>query len=156
MNRRAFVCAVGLVVVILALVVTQPLKQFFVPDGYLFFEQNDLCHLFETILLCFPACDVLYYLIDKIRTKPVKVHLPKKVAKFRPPIYFAWFFALCLCVTNFTYVTDEKIVIVTPFDLSGKEYSYSDVVKVETGFGDQTIAMHNYNIKGNFYYKFYF
>jgi hypothetical protein len=65
---------------------------------------------------------------------------------------------LGLCVVycfsfSLTYVTDDSIVVVSPFDPRGESYTYYDVEKVEAGFSDKFFAIYDYEQQGSFYYK---
>jgi hypothetical protein len=85
---------------------------------------------------------------------PFKIFaLSAKLGKCKIAILAAYFLALYICLTSVTCVTADGILVKTPFDPVGKEYSYADVERIEAGFGEKKRAFYDYEQKGSFYYK---
>nr|MDE6567520.1 V-type ATPase subunit a family protein [Lachnospiraceae bacterium] len=75
---------------------------------------------------------------------------------FRKYWYFfvpVWIVAVYLCLSSVTYVTEDQIIIHSPICPQGKSYSYRDVSKVETGFGQKTVSLHREQRRGTFFYR---
>lgn len=64
-----------------------------------------------------------------------------------------WMIAGYFCLTSVTYVTEDQIIVHSPFCPQGKSYSYEDVTKVETGFGQKALSLHRDRRRGNFSYR---
>ena len=64
-----------------------------------------------------------------------------------------WCVSTYLCLMNTVFVTEDSIIVHSPFNIKGTVYSYNEVEKVITGFGDGGLAPFDYQKKGNFYYK---
>ena len=58
-------------------------------------------------------------------------------------------------MTTISYVTEDKIIYRDPLHPFGIEYKYSDITKIETGFGRKNFAINEFNRKGVFYYRIY-
>lgn len=63
-----------------------------------------------------------------------------------------WIIAGYLCLTSLTYVTEDQIIIHSPFCPQGKSYSYEDVAKVQAGFGQKALSLHRNERLGTFSY----
>jgi len=130
------------------------------PSDYLFYENTPFCSSLLAPLLIIPSLIASYYIIYflKIKFTSAKddffyiVWLGRKLAKWNIVIIVVWIIAIYVSFTSLTYVTNDKIVVVSPLNLNGQEYSYSDVEKIETGFGDKKFSLVEYNKDGNFHY----
>lgn len=130
------------------------------PD-YLFYESTPLFSLLLAPLLIVPSlflsyC-IVYYLKMKIFSiKDDYLHIVwflKVLGKWNIAIVFCWFIITYAAFTSFTYVTNDKIVVIKPWDLQGQEYTYLDVEGIETGFGNKKFSFYEHEEEGNFYYK---
>lgn len=65
----------------------------------------------------------------------------------------AWIISLYACLSTATVVTKDKIICHSPLHPSGVVYSYRDVSRIHTGFGQKRFAFLEYQKKGNFYYQ---
>ncbi|MDE6851720.1 MAG: MerR family transcriptional regulator [Lachnospiraceae bacterium] len=63
-----------------------------------------------------------------------------------------WIIAGYLCLTSVAYVTEDQIIIHSPFCPQGKSYSYEDVTKVQAGFGQKALSLHRDRRLGTFSY----
>lgn len=63
-----------------------------------------------------------------------------------------WIAVGYLCLTSVTYVTEDQIIVHTPFCPQGKSYAYEDVTKVQAGFGQKVFSIHEYQRRGTFSY----
>ncbi|MCM1258577.1 MAG: MerR family transcriptional regulator [Roseburia sp.] len=63
-----------------------------------------------------------------------------------------WIAAVYLCLSSVTYVTEDQIIIHSPICPQGKNYSYSDVDKVQAGFGQKMLSLHRAQRRGTFSY----
>ncbi len=63
-----------------------------------------------------------------------------------------WIVAAYLCLTSVTYVTEDQIIVHSPFCPQGKSYSYRDVSKVQAGFGQKMVSLHREQRRGTFFY----
>ena len=100
---------------------------------------------------------IVYYLKMKIFSiKDDYLHIVwflKVLGKWNIAIVFCWFIITYAAFTSFTYVTNDKIVVIKPWDLQGQEYTYLDVEGIETGFGNKKFSFYEHEEEGNFYYK---
>lgn len=142
------------------------LERTILPDDYLFFENTPICSNMVAVIVAAPMTGLVCAVISLIKMKLVKVKEDeektpdwldalRKLGKWNILIAAIWIFIGYCCYTSFTYVTPDKIVKVSPFNLAGEEYSYTDVERIETGFGQKKFSLVEYEDKGNFYYKIY-
>ena len=78
-----------------------------------------------------------------------------KMGKWKIGILVLWLVAIYATSTSLTCVTEDKIVAFSPLSPNGQVYSFSDVEKIEAGFGDKLFSLSEYKTKGSFYYKVY-
>lgn len=131
-----------------------------VPSGYLFYEFSPNCSFLMAPLLVIPAFLISYYIFYKIKRKITSeeddfllyISISRKLGKWKIAFAAAWVIALYMCLTSLTCVTDNQIIVKTPLNPFGREYRYSDVQKVKTGFGSKTFTLRDYERKGSFYY----
>ena len=130
------------------------------PSDYLFYENTPLCSSLLAPLLIIPSLIASYYIVYFLKNKITSakdnfyhiVWLGKKLGKWNIAIIAVWIIAIYISLTSLTYVTNDKIVVVSPLNLNGYEYNYSDIEKIETGFGDKKFSLVEYNKDGNFHY----
>ena len=135
------------------------------PEDYLFFESTPICSNMLAVIVavpvCIGVCAVLSLIKKGLLPNAEKSEIPswmeflKKLGKWNIMAAVLWMLLGYFCFTSFTYVTPDKIVKVSPFNLAGEEYGYTDVEKIETGFGQKKFSLAGYEEKGNFYYKVY-
>ncbi len=150
------VCFVGLVV-LCGLFVEKAL----LPSDYLFYENTPLASYLLAPLLAIPSFVIsyliVYFLNKKITSaKDDFLHyagIAKAFGKWNLVIIAVWVIATYLSLTSLTCVTKNKIIVVSPFNLKGQIYNYSDVEQINTGFGNKKIALYEYKSEGSFYYK---
>lgn len=131
------------------------------PDGYLFYEHGQFSGAIMIIWLMLPVILLSSFLIAKLKIATLKhieeveelVFFWNRLGKFRIAAVVVWVIGLYCCFANVTYVTDSEIIRHTPLNPAGTHYEYSDVEKIETGFGNKKIAFLEYKKRGSFYYK---
>lgn len=131
------------------------------PEDYLFYEHTPICGFLLVPLMVIPPFLLAYLISYVLRSKIYSVEddylgviwLVKLLGKWLIPIGVAWLMATYICLTSLTYVTADSIVVTSPLSLKGQEYAYSDVEKIECGFGDKRFAVSEYKKKGRFFYK---
>lgn len=128
-------------------------------EYYLFYEQSPLASNLFAPLAVLPAFFLSYlvlYFINGRKYDPLHwIELIKlwRIWNVIPIILFE--LVLYFCLFNVTIVTPDKIIVKTTFDPKGKEYTYSQVEKIETGFGNKKFTLWEHEKKGSFYYKIY-
>ena len=131
------------------------------PSDYLFYEGGPIWSSLLVPLLGVPSLIVFYYIAFYLKKKIISteddflhiIWFGKALGKWKIAIIVVWIIALYVSVTSLTYVTNDRIVIVTPLNLKGQAYSYSDVKQIETGFGNKKFTLREYEKEGSFYYK---
>lgn len=149
--------------VILIILLSFFVEELLLPPDYLFYEHTPLFSLLIAPLLViasFVASDLLLYGFKKklFRAAEDSYHilwLGKKLGKWSVAVAAVWVILIYAAFTSLTYVTRNQIVIVTPFDLQGREYSYSDVARREVGFGNKKLSLYEHEAEGSFYYKLF-
>lgn len=132
----------------------------FVPDNYLFYEHHQvggwflMLHIFVPVVL---ACTLLAVKLTKKSMEDVEwmsdlVFLWNLLGKWRVVAVVVWAIGLYCCITSVTYVTEDEIIVCTPWNPTGTSYGYEDVESVETGFGEKNFAFLEYKRLGNFSY----
>ncbi len=130
-------------------------EKYLAPENWLFYETSQGALYFlilSVILLAAFACMLAGHVLSNF----------KEIKNYQPNIkkIFAWALALGIiycsvmyfCLTNTVYVTEQSIIVHSPFNPVGTEYRYEDVEKIETGFGKKSLAILDYKKKGSFYY----
>lgn len=149
--------------VVLILVCSYFVEALLLPSDYLFYEHTPLFSLLIAPLLVIPSCVSACLLVYGIKKKFFQtakdsyhiVWLGKKLGKWSVAVAVAWVLLIYAAFTSLTYVTQNRIVIVTPFDLHGQKYSYSDVARREVGFGNKKLSLYEHEAEGSFYYKIF-
>ena len=127
------------------------------PAGWLFYEAPwwaDLGLLLFTVLLVLSLIGLLAR-----RTKLAAAEL-EDMADLPSFLLRTWkasvpllVLAVYCCFISGTYVTDTGILRRTPLNPAGTTYAYSDVARVEAGFGSARFALPEYKRRGQFYYR---
>lgn len=136
-------------------------EKLMLPKDYLFMELGPVT---EKVLICLIMLPVMLFcllIISKMGKKTVEemetvndiVFIWNHLGKWRPIVSVVWLIALYCCITNFTAVTEDKIICYKPWNPMGIEYKYSDVKSIKTGFGNKNFAIEEYKKKGNFFYQ---
>ncbi len=136
-------------------------EKLLLPSDFLFYENtsfiSDLFVCSLAVLALIISYCIIYYFKRKITSEEDDylhiIWLVKSLGKWKIAILFMWVLITYVGFTTFAYVTDDKIVIVEPWNLKGTEYSYSDVKSIETGFGSKKLTLNEYEKEGRFYYK---
>lgn len=123
------------------------LEKVLAPDGWLFYEFQ-----FPAFLIGILTFSELFYFTELIKKIFNKEQLNIKLCVIYLLILIAGSY---MCIANTVFVTNNSIISYSPLNLNGKVYSYSDVTKVETKFGDKIFALNDYNKKGYFQYAIY-
>lgn len=131
------------------------------PQDWLFYEFSPFSSLLIAPLLVVPSVLLSSHCVYMIKKKITSeesdlfgfVGIWKALGKWKAVFVFAYIVALYFSFANFTCVTNEKIVVVKPWNLNGVEYVYSDVEKIETGFGNKRFSLLDHEDEGSFYYK---
>lgn len=128
------------------------LGNLFLPEGWLFKESHPL----STTLIPYLVLAPLMLIFDEIRRIILKEKsslLDQSKRKTYAIGLATWLILICLTAMNFTSVSEDEIRIHKPWQPFGKSYSLEEIESVQTGFGDQDMALFNkYKKKGNFYY----
>lgn len=156
----AWIFLTVVIFVLLIMLCSLFVENLLLPLDYLFYENNPFCSSLLAPLLIIPSLIFSYYIVYSLKIKITSVKddffhivwLGRKLAKWNIAIILAWIILIYVSFTGLTYVTNDKIVVVSPLNLNGQEYSYSDVEKIVTGFGDKKFSLVEYNKEGNFHY----
>lgn len=147
---------VGVLAVLFGLMTFQ--ERIMAPEGWLFYQYNVYLEGLMIVLIVLPVILVLIWIFKKLfrmNTKEVEDNLltVTLIKKFPIPVIAIWVIGLYICFSSVTYVTEDSIILHTPLHPLGQTYSYEDVTLVETGFGDKSFSLFEFQRKGNFYYK---
>lgn len=137
------------------------IEKVLLPQDWLFYEFGPISSLLIVPLLAVPvvllSSHCVYFIKKKITSEAADlfgfVGFWKALGKWKAAFVLVYIVAVYFSFTNFTCVTNEKIVVVRPWDLNGREYVYSDVEKIETGFGNKRFSLLEHENEGDFYYK---
>ncbi len=135
---------------------TEIVYELLAPDEWLFFETHQIpftIYIFAIICISGLGFLMTKQVIDNF--KEIKNYKPNIKNCIRGLILLVvlWCASTYLCLMNTVFVTEDSIIVHSPFNVKGTTYSYYDVEKVETGFGDGGFALFDYQKKGTFYYK---
>lgn len=140
------------------------------PADYLFWEFNPRLDVLLVVCSMFPVLMLISAVMVRMRSRKLKKEaLSEEDLLNRPLMYdvydlfikhpgwvaLIWGVCTYCCVTSITAVTADAIITYSPFCPMGKTYDYSDVEKVEAGYGSKTISCFTYNRKGEFSYSIY-
>ena len=126
------------------------------PDSWLFFETHQIpftIYIFAIICISGLVFLMAKQVVDNF--KEIKNYKPniKRCIRGLILLVVLWCASTYLCLMNTVFVTEDSIIVHSPFNVKGEVYSYNEVDKVITGFGDGGLALFDYQKKGNFYYK---
>ena len=135
---------------------TELVYELLAPDNWLFFETHQIpftIYIFAIIGVAGLGFLMAKQVVDNF--KEIKNYKPniKNCIKGLLLLAVLWIASTYLCLMNTVFVTEDSIIVHSPINIKGTVYSYNDVEKVVTGFGDGGIALFDYQKKGNFYYK---
>lgn len=144
-------------VIILFLLLNIVLEYFMAPKDYLFFETSTI---FTKLMIY--AIVILFLTVIGIVLKRFKINKSEDLEiyidlwqRFKG-IWIVLFVIISYCfLTSVTFVTENKIIYRNPLHPFGLFYDYSDVTKIETGFGNKNFSLVDYKRKGQFYYRIY-
>lgn len=143
---------VGVLAVLFGLMTFQ--ERIMAPEGWLFYQYNVYLEGLMIVLIVLPVILVLIWIFKKLfrmNTKEVEDNLltVTLIKKFPIPVIAIWVIGLYICFSSVTYVTEDSIILHTPLHPLGQTYSYEDVTLVETGFGDKSFSLFEFQRKGN-------
>lgn len=135
---------------------TNLIYEILAPDEWLFFETHQIpftIYIFAIMGVAGLGFLMAKQVIDNF--KEIKNYKPniKDCVKGLILLAVLWTASTYLCLMNTVFVTEDSIIVHSPLNIKGKVYSYDQVEKVITGFGDGGLAPFEYQKKGNFYYK---
>lgn len=136
---------------------------FILTEDWLFYEYSPICGDFLIFSVMVPTFLSVGYLCLRLGVRFLRVRLGKDetkdmmwffsmLNKYKFIIIPVWILVLYISFTSITVVTPDKIIRHTPISPSGREYAYTDVERIETGFGRKSFALYDYKKDGNFYY----
>lgn len=142
-------------------VLTSLVRELFAPEDYLFYEHTWLGSMLLIGFIIIPTLLLIMKCVGKIKKKTSEEmemmndvpYIWNRIGKWKPLVTGLWIFGIYCCITNFTVVTENKIICHSPTHPSGISYSYADVEKIVTGFGTKRFAFVEYHKRGNFYYQ---
>lgn len=148
-------------IVVIGVAISFIIEYAVIGEDYLFYELSPFWSQSLSVIIAVPSLLISYLAAYKIREKLTSEkddfwHLAgilSSVGKWNIAFLAVYACIVYVCITSVTYVTADKITVKTPFDLAGREYAYSEVERIEAGFGDKRRAFYEYEEKGNFYYK---
>lgn len=133
------------------------IEYIFAPKNYLFFETAIIpskLMILGIVILCitFAALILKKFNINKSEELDIYIDLwiHAKYILIILVIVIAYSF-----FTSVTFVTEDKIIYRDPLHPLGISYDYSDITKIETGFGRKNFSFIDYERKGQFYYRIY-
>lgn len=126
------------------------------PDKWLFYETHQIPLTIYTFAIMGVA-GLGFLMVKQVldNFKEIKDYRPNIKSCIRGLVILVvlWCASSYLCLMNTVFVTEDSIIVYSPFNIKGKTYSYEDVEKVVTGFGDGGLAPFDYQKTGSFYYK---
>ena len=132
-------------------------ERFLAPTGWLFYENPWWTELGMTLMCTFLILSTVGVLVSRRRLAAMELEglsslmrFVRRTWKLSVPILLL--LAYCF-LTSGTYVTENQIVRCTPFHPAGVEYAYTDVSRVETGFGNSAFSLAEYKRRGSFFYR---
>jgi hypothetical protein len=142
-----------------AVFLTDKLILIMISDNFLFFEHSPLASNLIAPIIAFPAfiiTDIIFFFLSGKKYDPLNlISLLKWLGRWNIVPTLIWVLCFYYCIITTTTVTEDKIITKSFFNPSGKEYTYSQVEKIETGFGDKKLTFWEHKRKGSFYYSIY-
>lgn len=147
----------SIIVIALFVLLASGSGQLLAPDDYLFYEPS----LMAIKIMMF-AVSVLFIIILSLILQKLKINATEDMdmyvwlwQKCKYVVIVLFIIIFYSFITSFTFVTNDKIIYRDYLHPFGISYKYSDVTKIETGFGNKSFSFIDYNQKGNFYYRIY-
>lgn len=152
------VCIAGIAAYIGLIIMVEKLMA---PENFLFYEHNAVASVVLIWVVLIPVILVCVLLVAKFRRKAMEqmedmndiLYIWNHLGKLRPAAILLWVIVLYCCITSVTYVRENDIVYHSPIHPMGIVYDYSQIEKINTGFGNKNFAIVEYKKKGNFYYR---
>ncbi len=137
------------------------IEKILAPENFLFYELHPIA---ETTLIVLMVLGLVLFIVvllskfSKLSKKDLEqsndiFYLWNLLGKFKPLVFIAWLVALYCSVTSVTFFTEDEMVYYSPIHPMGITYSYSDVEKITTGFGNSNFTLAGHKKKGHFYYQ---
>ncbi len=130
-----------------------------ISDDFLFFEHSPLASELFVPIVAFPAFLISYIILFLLSGKKYDklnlMSLIKRLGRWNVIPVLIWVLCFYYCIITTTTVTEDKIITKSFFNPSGKEYTYSQVEKIETGFGEKKLTFWEHKREGSFYYIIY-
>lgn len=141
-----------------------------VPKDYLFWGMDPRLDFLFVICLMFPALMLIAALVvkwqsrkrheeplseEELFNRPFVFDVYDLFAKHPRPVILGWLICVYCCITSITAVTEDEIIRYSPLNPMGKSYAYTDVERVEAGYGKKTWSMFFYKQIGEFSYTVY-
>lgn len=152
-------CILGIVCVVIVLTKAEMVLA---PDGWLFYQMmpwaENLIMVCFFIPIMFFAAVLFVILPSKLRKhkeETVKVDLFgwATFCKYWYVFVLLWVMACYISLTSVTYVTQDQIIVCSPWCPGGTNYRYQDVTEVTAKFGQKRISFHEYERRGTFSYQ---
>ncbi|MDE6292908.1 MAG: hypothetical protein K2L98_04425, partial [Bacilli bacterium] len=127
------------------------------PEYYLFFETSMITSKLMILAMVILFITILGIILKKFKiNKSEDIEIYVELWEKCKYILIVLFIVILYCfITSVTFVTKDKIIIHDPLHPIGITYNYSDVTKIETGFGRKNFSFIDYKRKGQFYYRIY-
>lgn len=132
--------------------------QLLAPKDYLFYETSLVPTKFMLYAIVILTIIIFCFILKKFKINKTE-NLDNYLLLWDKLKYFLIiiFLIIIYCfITSVTFVTKDKIIYRDLLHPLGITYNYSDVTKIETGFGNKNFSFLDYNRKGSFYYRIYF
>lgn len=146
-----------IIVIILFVLLNIGLEYLIAPSDYLFFETPLIISKIMIFAIVFLIIITLCFLLNKFKinkTESLDIYL-EIYQKCKYILVSLFIIITYIFITSNTFVTKDKIIYHSPFHPFGITYDYEDVKKIETGFGNKSFSLIDYNRKGEFYYRIY-
>ena len=143
---------VGLFVLFFSLDLIQRL--IYVPKEYFFALHNSPLGRIVYFIVIIIAAAAATRLVKFIKTKDkdmAKEEIASSIKKYKAPISICGFLIMYMFITNLTVITNDNIKLYSPINPMGTQYSYTDIVSVNTGVYNKRIPF--ISDKGQFFYK---
>ncbi|MDE6024697.1 MAG: MerR family transcriptional regulator [Lachnospiraceae bacterium] len=153
--------------IILTIIIYVGLEEFlFAPEEWLFYQIKPAAEWWLILWIVIPVMIFAIWMIKKI---PLKKENKEQKADDRDNVeagslrkywyifVLVWIAVEYVCLSSVTYVTEDKIIVRSPFCPQGKCYEYDDVEQVEAFFGTSFFSLpwHEYKRQGSFSYTIY-
>lgn len=146
-----------ILVVALFVLLNMGIECLMAPQDYLFFETSMITSKLIILAMVILFITFLGIILRKFkinRSEDIDIYV--EIWEKCKYVLIALFIVILYCFfTNVTFVTKDKIIVHDPLHPFGITYNYSDVTKIETGFGRKNFSFIDYKRKGEFYYRIY-